>query len=425
MGLALDILYAVGLTATSPVWGFNLLRTGKWRTDWSGRLGKGEAITKQPGQKTILFHAVSVGEVNLIRQLVSYLSAADSNLNIVIASTTNTGMATAEKTYGEQHTVVRYPLDFSGAMSRFLGRIQPDLVATVELEVWPHLTAICKQRNIPVCVVNGRISDRSFPRYRQFAGLFRPSFSRLSAAAMQTQTYADRITELGAPADGVCVLDTMKWDTAEIADQIPGAQDLARNMGIATDRPVIVLGSTGDTEEKLLVDALQRNVSSQTQIIIVPRKPERFDEVARQFPGNVRRTEFGEDASRQPDEQQLFLVDTLGELRKVYSLADVVIVGRSFNRWGASDPIEPVALGKPTIIGPAYRNFREVVEAFEQSEGILVCPTPDDAATEVARLLADNEAASKLAAAGREVVRTRQGSTERHAALLMKLIEQS
>lgn len=425
MGLMLDIAYLTGLTVASPVWGYKLLSTGKWRTDWSGRLGKGESLTKPAGTKTILFHAVSVGETNLIRRLIGELTCRDEKLNIVIANTTNTGINQSNKLYGDQHQIVRYPLDLSGAVTHFLDRIQPDVVATVELEVWPHLTEACYKRDIPICVINGRISDRSFPRYAKIAPLLRPTFSKLSAAAMQTQTYADRIIAMGTPANRVHVLDSMKWDAADLSDKVSGADALATAMGIDRNRPVVVLGSTGEDEEKLLTEQLDRVLCPEVQIIIVPRKPERFDAVATQYPGIIRRSECPDGNARPLDQRRHFLVDTLGELRKVYCLGDVVIVGRSFNRWGGSDPIEPVALGKPTIYGPDHRNFTEIANALFDGDGILIPKNPTLAATDTARLLANTDEASKLAANGQDVIRTRLGATQRHADLLIQLLNKA
>lgn len=421
----LDIAYLTGLTVASPVWGYKLLSTGKWKTDWSGRFGQGEALPKPPGTRTILFHAVSVGETSLIRRLVAELAGRDEKLNIVIANTTNTGIAQSQKLYGNRHAIVRYPLDLTGAVAHFLDRVKPDVVATVELEVWPHLTEACHRRGIPICVINGRISDRSFPRYAKIAPLLRPTFSKLSAAAMQTQSYADRIITMGTPADRVHVLDTMKWDAADLADTVPGTDELACAMGIDRNRPIVVLGSTGEDEEKLLSEPLERVLSPEVQIIIVPRKPERFDAVAAQYPGIVRRSVHRDGNTRPADMQRYFLVDTLGELRKVYNLADVVIVGRSFNRWGGSDPIEPVALGKPTLYGPDHRNFTEVANALRDGGGLLIPQNPTQAATLTARLLANTDEASKLATCGREVIRTRLGATKRHADLLFQLLNKA
>lgn len=425
MGLMLDITYLAGLTVSSPLWGYKLLATGKWRTDWQGRFGKGDRLPKEPGTQTILFHAVSVGETSLIRRLVEELTSRDDKLNIVIANTTNTGINQSQKLYGNKHPIVRYPLDLSCSVSHFLDRVQPDVVATVELEVWPHLTEACHKRDIPICVINGRISDRSFPRYKKFTPILRSTFGKLSAAAMQTQTYADRIIAMGTPPEVVKVLDTMKWDAADLSDTVDGADALANAMGIDRNRPIVVLGSTGDNEEKLLSDALEQTLSPDVQIIIVPRKPERFDAVASQYPKIIRRSKHADGSARPLDHQRYFLVDTLGELRKVYCLGDVVIVGRSFNRWGGSDPIEPVALGKPVIYGPHHRNFTEVANALADGHGMLILQTPGEAAKETANLLANPDKASKLASAGRDVIRMRIGATQRHADLLFNLLDKA
>lgn len=418
MGKALDIAYAVGAVLSCPVWGYSLLRTGKWRTDWRGRFGYGVADGVQERQaasggeaKTLLIHAVSVGEVSLIRNLVDHLTQTQADLRLVISTTTNTGFTRATQLYGGRHRVVRFPFDFSGAVGRFLDRVSPDAVALTELEVWPNFMQACGRRGIPVAVINGRLSARSFKGYRRFRGLLRGMFASLSAVAAQTEDYAGRFIEMGVPGERVHVLDTMKWDAAKIVDHIEGADELAIEMGIDRGRPLIVAGSTGVGEEKMLIDACPADA----QLMLVPRKPERFEEVAGLSAEMVRRTKPGGDGVG----KRLFLLDTMGELAKAYTLADAVIVGRSFNGWGGSDPIEPVALGKPTVIGPDHHNFADAVSALQTGGGILVTDRPGRV---VAELLNDPNRRAELAKRGREVILSRQGSTKRHADLLMKLL---
>ena len=420
MGKALDIAYAVGAVLSSPVWGISMLRTGKWRTDWRGRfgVGVGEAMQRSRGNakpqaagsggKTLLIHAVSVGEASLIRNLVEHLEQAQPELRIVICSTTNTGITRATKLYADKHEVVRYPFDFSGAVGRFLDAIQPDAVALTELEVWPNFMQACVKRDIPVAVINGRLSERSFKGYHRFRGLLSGMFGSLSAVAAQTDEYADRFIAMGVPKPRVRVLDTMKWDTAKIMDEVDGADELAAEMGIDRNKPLIVAGSTGTDEEKMLIDTCPADV----QLMLVPRKPERFDEVAALSSEMVRRTKPGEgDPGR-----RLFLLDTMGELGKAYSLADIAIVGRSFNGWGGSDP---VALGKPTIIGPDVHNFADAVKALSMGGGIVVTSRPGETVRE---LLNDPDQRAELAKSGREVILSRQGATKRHAELLLQLL---
>lgn len=416
MGKPLDLAYTVGAVLTSPVWGLSLLRTGKWRTDWRGRFGHvgektGKQESRKAGNKTLLIHAVSVGEVNLIRNLVDHLTQTQPNLRIVICTTTNTGFARATQLYAEKYRVVRFPFDFSGMVGRFLDAIMPDAVALTELEVWPNFMQACVKRGVPVAVINGRLSTRSFKGYRKLRPVLRRMFASLSFVAAQTEDYAQRFRHMGVAPDRVRVLDTMKWDTAKIADHVDGAESLATEMGIDRNKALIVAGSTGTGEEKLLIDTCPKDV----QLMLVPRKPERFDEVAALSADMVRRT-----AKTPGTGQRLFLLDTMGELAKAYSLADVVIVGRSFNGWGGSDPIEPVALGKPTLIGPDHHNFADAVAALKAGGGIIVTDKPGEIVKE---LLNNPGHRAELAKHGREVILSRQGATKRHADMLLELLE--
>ncbi|MCC6580879.1 MAG: hypothetical protein IT440_10600 [Phycisphaeraceae bacterium] len=409
MSLTRDAVYAAAALATSPVWAWKLWRTGKWKTDWPSRFGHAPAIPHD--KPTLLLHAVSVGEVNAIRQLVKLLHEQTSgSWRIVVSTTTDTGLARAKQCFEPQHTVVRYPLDFTRGVRRFLDAIQPDLVALVELEVWPNFVEQCSLRGIPVCVVNGRLSQRSFKGYRKIAPLIRSTFARLSLAAVQSRDIAERFIAVGVPRDRVTVADTMKWDTAQVADEVPGSEQLAAEMGIDRSKPLIVAGSTGPGEEAMLI----RDCPAEAQLMLVPRKPERFEEVAALDAGMVRRTQPGK-----VKPGRLFLLDTMGELRKAYALADVVIVGRSFLGLYGSDMMEPIALGKPTIIGPCHSDFADIMEALAAGRGIEVTNSPGET---VRRLLADRTAAGDMARRGRDVILSRQGATQRHADLLCKLM---
>lgn len=413
-----DLLYAFGALVSSPVLAFGLLRTGKWRTDWKGRFGN-TPILEDDARPTLLLHGVSVGEINATRELVTLLSGSDkASPRLVVSATTNTGFDRARELYGHSHPVVRFPFDFSWMMGRFLDHVRPDVVALMELEVWPNLAQECQRRGIPLVVINGRLSDSSFGTYRWARRWVRPMFEGLEAVAAQTEEYAQRFRELGTPADRITVTDNMKWDTVKIGDRVEGAVELGTAMGIDPSRPLVVAGSTGPGEEEFLI----QNRPEGVQLMLVPRKPERFEEVARLAPDMVRR-------SRRPDGTKpgggaleptdLFLLDAMGELTKAYALADVAVVGRSFVPLGGSDPIEPIALGKPTVIGPRFENFREVVSALSEAGGLRITEDPKSA---IRQLLDSGDEAQKMADAGREVIRRRQGATERHASLLLRLV---
>jgi len=414
------MVYTTAVLLTAPVWVSRMLRTGKWRTDWPGRFGRCGSPSKDPRQ-TLLIHAVSVGEVNAIAKLVERLEAQQGDsLRIVISTTTDTGTARARQRFEPAHRVVRYPLDFTACVERFLDGVKPDLVALTELEVWPNFVHQCRRRNVPVCVINGRLSARSYKRYRLISALLRPTFSKLTTVAAQTPAYAKRFVSLGVNPDRVQVLDSMKWDTAGdgVDDAIRrGADALAKAMGIDRTRPVIVAGSTGPDEERLLIDQCPPDA----QLVLVPRKPERFDEVAALHPAMIRRSTHPDGAPLPDQAARLYLIDTMGELLKAYALADVAIVGRSLTgKLHGSNPMEPVALGRPTVIGPHYGDFEDIVEALKEADGIVVDPQPGQAA---ARLLADREGARALAKRGRVVIAARGGSTERHARMILNLLK--
>ena len=423
-----DLAYGVGVTLTAPVWGLSLLRTGKWRTDWRGRYGYAKPQAAHGG-KTLLFNAVSVGEVALIRGLIDQLCERDPSLRIVIATTTNTGYKRATELYGDRHTVVRYPLDFSWVVRRFLDRIQPDAVATVELEVWPNFVDACEKRGIPVCVVNGRLSARSFKGYTKIKRLVGPSFAKLSFAAVQTKAYAERFRAMGV--EDVRVADTMKWDNAKLDDVVEGSAALAAELGVDLSRPIVVAGSTGPGEDKLLIEALDR-LEDGVQLVIAPRKPEWFDAVMQVYPSAVRLTAVreqheGDPAASAPPTpralgdsgERVFLIDTIGELRQAYAFADVIVVGRSFLGLYGSDVMEPAALGKPVIIGPFHKDFQDVVDAMRSADGLVVTDSPGQAIRE---LLENHAQAKAIAAAGRDVIRQRQGSTKRHADMILAML---
>lgn len=428
---ALDLLYIPVAAAYAP----SLLR--KKRGGWAERFGRTPPLPAKTKPRVML-HAVSVGEVNALRAIVPLLTPM---YDVVISTTTDTGLARARALYEASARVVRYPLDLSWSVRRFLDAVQPDVVALVELELWPNFMSACTARGIPVGVINGRLSARSFKGYRKIRFFMRRVFGALRIAAVQDEYYAERFTHMGAPRERVRVTGSMKWDTIELADAKAGgvnskAEALAASLGIDRSRPLIVAGSTGPGEEELLHAATPPGV----QLLCAPRKPERFNEAAAALPGCVRRSErkaaAGDAAapgrSNSPSGASAmspaaavgadrFLLDTIGELRDAYALADLVVVGRSFFDLFGSDPIEPISLGKPVIIGPSFGDFAQIVAAFVAAGGIRVCPRDALAAT-FAELLSSKESRDELAARGRLCIERHRGASANHAAIVAELL---
>ncbi len=414
MGVGRDALYATAALLGAPVWVPFALRKGLHRTSWRDRFGAVSVGDPTSGPR-VLLHAVSVGEVSSIVGLVPELAAA--GFEVVISSTTDTGIARARALYGEEVAVVPFPFDWSSSVRKFLDNVNPDVVALVELEIWPNFVERCVARDVPVVVVGGRISDRSAPRYRRLGPLLHDAYSSLDAVGAQTQTYADRFVALGTPKDRVTVTNSLKWDAVEIGGARPEGEALARDMGIDLTRPLVVAGSTGPGEELTLV----RDWPPDVQLLIAPRKPERFDEVARLVPTAVRRSRVAEPSFSSAEAPNLFLLDSIGELQIAYSLANVAIIGRSFNGMGGSNPIEAVASGCATLIGPDYHNFDDVVRALRANGGLQVC-----AATQIAQAAAalarDADASREMAQNARDVILRSQGATRRTVQLIERVL---
>ena len=411
MGVLIDAAYLSAAALASPVLVPHLARRGNLLVDWPARLGEGEPLPP-PGGPRVLIHGVSVGEVNACRGLVELVAGREGEdpIEVVMAATTSTGLRRAIDLFEPRHRVEQYPLDLSRAIGRFLDRVRPDLVATVELEVWPNLVEACRRRAIPVVVVNGRLSERSFKGYRRFRPLVAPMFRGLSRVLAQDEDYARRFASLGVDPSRIETTGSLKWDSVRIDDHVDGAAELATAMGIDRSRPLVVAGSTAPEEHELLV----RSTPAGTQLLCAPRRPEWWDEAAAAMPGCARRSHGDQGSST-----GRFLLDTLGELRQAYALADVV-VGRSFGSLFGSDPIEPIGLGKATVIGPAVDDFANAVRDLVAAGGLLQCRA--HALTDRLRELVDDPAKRRaVAEAGRDEIRRRQGASERTAAVLRSL----
>jgi 3-deoxy-D-manno-octulosonic-acid transferase len=426
----LDALYAAGLVATSPIWLYRMIRHGRYRSDVGQRLGA--APVRYGLQPVIWIHGVSLGEVNGCRTLVEELHSQLPDYQVVISTTTDTGMAAAKRLFGADHVVFRWPMDFSLAIRRSLMRLRPDLVVLMEGEVWPNFLAACNARGIPVVVVNARMSaDKGYPRYRRLGSLAGKLFNRLTAIGVQDEGYAERFRSLGTAGDRIHLTGMMKFDTARIADRIDGQEALAAAMGIRPADRLLVAGGTGEGEEAALLDVLAelRARHPAARLAIVPRKPERFDEVARLIAGRglacVRRSQHA-DGCPPPTESgpgAVLLGDTMGELRKFYALATAVFVGRSLVPMGGSDMIESAALGKPTAFGPHTFNFPQADHLAEH--GCVRVADGAALARQFDEWLADPAAAMAAGAAAQQYVRSQQGATRRNVEMICRVLHRT
>lgn len=443
-----DLLYLPLAAAYLPFLLYQMIALRKNRRGWGERFGFiRPRVSKRP---CVWIHAVSLGEVNATRSLVAEIEKRLPAYEIAISTTTDTGNTAAHKHY-DPKCVFRYPLDFSFVVNRVLRRIRPDAIVLMELEVWPNLIAIAKSRGIPILVANGRVTaERSMRRFQLpiLRGVAWRMFGGITWAGAQNETYAERFKTLGVPPDRVVVTGTMKYDTALVADSIPGDAELAEALGIDRDAPLFVAGSTGPGEEEMLLDAYAAlcKETPGLQLAIIPRKPERFDDVARLIESRghacIRRSETPDltgqaarDARRQRsmetvkrrregseeaggDKRPVFLGDTMGELRKFYAIADAVFVGRSLVPMGGSDLMEVAGLGKAMCFGRYTENFAEVAEKLTKADAAIQVPSPDALLDAMRRLLADPDTATAMGKAAQDVVRRNVGATARTVDLL-------
>jgi 3-deoxy-D-manno-octulosonic-acid transferase len=425
-----DIAYGMGVGLASPYWLIKKSARRKVLGAFSQRMGK--ITPRDPSAPAVMIHAVSLGEINATRALVSLLHEQRPDVHFVISTTTQTGYESGQKHCGQMPyvTLIRYPLDFSAAVLRVIDAVRPDLVVLMELEVWPNFVRICQRRKIPVMLANGRLTTHSFRRYRLIRPIARWMFSRLNLVCAQDETYALRFVQLGVPSKRIRVTGTMKFDNARVADRVEGAQEIASAMGLKLGREAIwVCGSTGPGEEEIILREYRALLAtfSRLRLVIVPRKPERFDDVAEliaQFRFKALRRSTGETPPLDPPVPPVILGDTMGELRKFYSLADIVFVGRTLVDLGArqhgSDMIEPAALAKPIIVGPHTANFAEAMRKFRQADAILEV-TDGAALAESVRVLVSTPAeATAMGQRAQAVVQREQGSTSRHAQLVLQ-----
>jgi len=449
MSFLLDVAYAAGLAVLSPVWLYRMIRHGRYRSGIAQRLGA--APVRHGLQPTIWIHGVSLGEINAARTLVAEIHRQLPDYRVVVSSTTDTGMTAARKLFAPDHIVFQWPLDFTLSVRAALRRIRPSLVVTIKGEVWPNFLAACNRCKVPVVVVNGRMSaDKGYPRYKLLGPLAAKLFNRLTAIGVQDVAYAARFQSLGVDADRVQVTGMLKYDTAGVADHVEGDEALSAAMGLTVQDRLIVAGGTGPGEEAILLDLYRRLKAkhAQARLAIVPRKPERFDEVARlitsaSFP-LMRRTEHadglgtgeacrsalsevgrtaGETPATRADKMStppVLLGDTMGELRKFYSLATYVFVGRSLVPMGGSDMIESAALGKATAFGPHTFNFPQAADLARNG-----CVQVADAAALERQLdawLSDPTAAGAAGKQAQQFVRSQQGATKRNVEMICRVL---
>ena len=415
MRYVLDFLYLLTLLLASPWLLVQSLRTGKYREGLAAKFF-GFVPVRNSDRPCIWLHAVSVGEVNLLATLIAQISLRHPDCECVVSTTTRAGYQLARRRYSDL-TVFNCPLDFSWAVRRAVKRVRPQLLVLAELELWPNLIAEAKRRGAHVAVINGRLSEKSFRGYSRIRWLLGPVLRKLDYIAAQTHEYADRFVALGAPRHKVQVTGSMKFDGAETDRANPRTRRLLELVGIESHDTVLVAGST-QMEEEAIAIACYRQLAGEfprLRLIIVPRHPERFDQVATALDESglawKRRTQL--DLKSRNPLTRVLLVDTVGELGAWWGTADIALVGGSFGHRGGQNMIEPAAYGAAVCFGPHTQNFRDVVALLLAEKAAVVVNDLDEFVAFTRRLLEHPAEAEALGARARAVVRTQLGATER------------
>jgi 3-deoxy-D-manno-octulosonic-acid transferase len=427
MPLMLNAFYLVCLTLLSPWLIVRSIRTGRYRRNSAAKfLGLAQLPSVDNGP-VAWFHGVSVGEVHLLRQIVRGFRERHPDWRVVVSSTTDTGLAEATKHFADL-TVIPYPFDFSWAVGRTMRAVRPSLIVLAESELWPNFLRAANRANVPVVVVNGRMSPRSARRFARLARLARRLlFDRVTIFAMQSETYATNLRSLGVPADRVRVTGSVKYDGVYGEKDNPKTRDLGTVLGIEPTDLVWVAGSTHDPEERiaLSVYANLRERFPRLKLILVPRAPERFDEVAGLIEAAgfrcVRRSRLVSEGGALP--VGVVLIDTLGELGAAWGLATVGFTGGSLNdKRGGQSMIEPAGFGVPVLFGPHTWNFKDAVAGLLESGGAIRVADAAELEREVGRLLADPALRERIGSAARAFVQSQQGATKRTLDVLDEVI---
>jgi 3-deoxy-D-manno-octulosonic-acid transferase len=424
----LNVVYLMLLTAASPWIAGAAIRHGKHREGFRAKL-LGLAPKRVGNRPCLWLHAVSVGEVNLLATIIREFAERRPAWEIVVSTTTKTGYDLARRKYADR-TVFYCPLDFSWATASAVRRVRPTLLVLAELELWPNLIAAAKRQGVGIAIVNGRLSDKSYRGYRRVRPIAARVLRQFDLIVAQNRETAERFIALGAPREVVRSTGSLKFDGAQTDRNNPRTAEIKVLAGISANDIVLLAGSTQEPEEQYAVNILQRlsPAHPRLRLILVPRHPQRFDEVAAMLERSgiawQRRSELASASSRDATHRRwsVLLVDTIGELGSWWGAATIGFVGGSFGSRGGQNMLEPAAYGVATCFGPNTWNFRDIVAQLLAVDGARVVHDEAEIEAFVQRMLENPAEASELGERARALVLSQQGATRRTVELLCGLI---
>lgn len=412
---AYSLLYRAALTAV--LLSEYRKRPGHLRARWLREKRGVIEETSDAGGETVWIHAVSVGEVIAAVPLVRGLRERFADLRIVLTTITDTGQKVARERFGESVRIAYMPFDLPGPLNRFLDAVRPKRFLIMETELWPNAIRICHARGIPVALVNGRISERSYRGYAKMRFFMEAVFVRMSALCVQNKTYAERLRNLGARSETVHATGNIKFDLVIPEKRLAWTEPL--------QSPMLIAGSTHNPEEALLLDAYRTAVKAypSLNLILAPRHPERFDEVEMLLKKSglpyQKRSQMPSVKAAAASTGQIILLDVIGELSAAYAAADIAVMGGSFIPHGGQNPLEPAYWGKAILCGPHMFNFPFLDEFAEA--GAIRRTTQESLAVDIIELLGDPAKRTAMGAAAKAFLAENAGATARTLDILATL----
>ncbi|MCC6231382.1 MAG: 3-deoxy-D-manno-octulosonic acid transferase, partial [Verrucomicrobiales bacterium] len=427
-----NVIFNVGFLLGAPYYFFRLWRRGHWREGFGQRFGNYSAKIKQAitNRRVIWVHGVSVGEVNLANLLVQALEDRLPAFKFVISTTTTTGMGELRRKAPMSVEKVYYPIDRRPWVRRACNTLHPRAVVLVEAELWPNFLWHIKRRGVPVMLVNARISDRSFRRYRRFGFLFRNFFRQFAAVTTQSERDAQRLRELGCAPRAVHAVGSLKFEPPAVAnDLVLDVAKLLRHAGMRDGARVLLAASTHEGEEALIAEIFSRLRTRHPDLflVLVPRHFERSKSVGSQLNRQRLRYEYRSEirysSEPAPGSNDCLLVNSTGELRQFFPHATVVFIGKSLVGRGGQNPIEPAAAGKPIVFGPHMQNFPDIVPRFLEADAAVQVGDAAELERALNDLLSDPTRCATLGANARRVVEANRGALERTVSTIVATLE--
>ena len=403
-------------------------RRGNWLDGFRQRFGHYDAKLKQAitNRQVIWLHAVSVGEVNICTQLIRALEPRVPNLKIIVSTTTTTGMGELKRKLPSHIAKIYYPVDRKKCVQRALSTLRPEAIVLVEAEIWPNFLWQAKGRNIPVFLVNARLSERSYRGYKRFGILFRDLFASFAGVGVQSAEDGERLQNLGCQPEAVHVMGNMKFDSAKLNERrLLDVPAMLRQLGTSENARLLVCGSTHNGEEEILAQCFMRLKQKFPDLflVMVPRHFERGREVGRVLEKCGVRFAYRSEVvpSYKPVASiDCLLVNSTGELKYFYERASVIFVGKSLTAQGGQNPIEPGALGKAMVFGPNMQNFAAIAQAFVKNNAAVQVHNPEELEQALSTLLANEKRCQELGQNALKVVTENQGAIERTVEMIIR-----